>query len=166
MYRYLSRGAWFALAVAVVVVGGTVLGVSQHQQTAARDQLARLEIANDNLRMVVQARIDLVFDQTGPALTPAEDSDIAEHADELRALADNTEPDLAFLLDYLDLVEDERGVMRSIALTLHSLEVATKEPARDALAAATTVHHWALGLTGAALLALLTIEVRRPEDER
>lgn len=167
MYRYLTRTTWFVLVFVVLLVGGFVIVLSQFQQDQARDRLTLLRIANSNMALVTQARIDVVLDQVGLAITGAEDDDVARHADFLRSLSEDAEPRLGYLLDSIAALDEERAYRMMIGLTLDldALEWATMGPVRDELEAATVRGWWALGLTGTALLTLLVIELRRPQDE-
>lgn len=166
MPRTLSRSGWFTLSLAVLLVGGGFLAVGQGQQEQLRDELTRVRIANDNLRLVAQARLDEVTDQDSLAFVAAEVSDVEAQAEHLRSVSEHAGERLEHLLALiheLDEIDHPYLLLRSISLALDTVQRDTQLPLHRALDAAETRQRWALGLTGVALLALLVVALRREE---
>ncbi|GAA1143686.1 hypothetical protein [Ornithinicoccus hortensis] len=146
-------------ALLLLVVGGAVLGASMRAQHEARGDLNWLRVANDNLELVTQARVDETRGQQSLAITPADDAAYAKHIDLLRDLAaDRAEPGLAELqrLDAtLGTPQESESVLMGLTLTLDGLREATTDPVIDRLEAAGTRAWWAFWATGLSVAGLL-----------
>lgn len=166
MYRVFSKTSWFFCSLVILLVGGLAIGLGQHRQNEVREELVMLDMANHNLALVVQARIDRVLDRPGLTKTPSEDEDVAERVEAVRSRTDRVDEDLDRILELLNRVDagDLRGTLFSLTVALINVRDGSMTPVRMELSSAVTRTWWAIGLTGAALAALLVVEVRRPED--
>ncbi|USQ78641.1 hypothetical protein [Ornithinimicrobium faecis] len=167
---HLIRSARVLLVAGLVllVIGGGVLGTSLRAQQEARDDLTLLRVANDNLEMVMQARIDEVQGQDSLAFTPPDDDALAGHVDYVRELAPETSgPGLARLLaldETLASADDPAAVLMDVALALDALTWDTMDPVIDRLEAAQTRIWWSFWLTGLTVVALLCAALARVGD--
>lgn len=164
MYRVLTKPVWFVLTVAVLVAGAAALAVAQQRESAARDDLVMLGIANYNLALVVQARIDVALGQESLAITDASDAALEQHVEFMRSHTDRVDQELLDLRQRLSELEsgETRGGLVSLSIMLSNIEIATMKPVRGQQQDAAVLTWWALALTASTLAALLVVEIRRP----
>lgn len=160
-----SARALVGLALLVLVLGGGVLGASLVAQQSARGDLNLLRVANDNLELVVQARIDQAWGQRSLSLTPADDDALAEKVDFLRELAPDTSgPGLEEVLALdaaIGTPDEPTAPLMGMSLALDSLTGDTTGPVIDRLEAAQARAWWSFGLTGTAVGVLLIAALGR-----
>lgn len=152
-------------ALAVLFIGGFILAGALRDQHDARRKLTELQIANSNLELVVQARIDEALDQRSLALTSASDEDLEASADHLRSLSSDVDEELDHLFELDRRVgDDEHPSMGSLSGTLDSIASHSTLATRDRLDSAEARTWWAFWLTGGATAALvvaaLTVNLR------
>lgn len=152
-------------ALVLLLMGGVVLGTSLRSQQEVRDELTMLRIANDNLELVMQARIDELRGQNGLAMTPADDDALAGHVDLLRELAPDTSgPGLEEVLAReaaIGTPEEAETGAGLVAIALDSLQRDTTVPVIAELNAAETRSWWAFWVTGLTVVALLSLGLVR-----